>query len=310
MNKIEKCSNSQIGRVVVHHGDVEKRIYKDEINSYLENGWKIGVSDKHRKANSETHKGKTAWNKGKSPSQETKDKISHSLTGNIPWNKGLTKETDDRIKKYSKPHTEESKKLMSERKKGRKHSDETKEKISKNRKGKYLGFRDPEIGKKISTSKLNHPVSEETRTKISLSKSGKKMPYDIKISKLEKEYHTKKKNNSFNISNPEKQLLEQLILENPGKTILTQYKDRDRYPFYCDFYIVEDDLFIELNAHWTHGGKPYDPNDLWCQEKLQDWIDKSKQSKFYEVAINTWTVRDVEKRKCAEENKLNYKTIY
>ena len=26
-------------------------------------------------------------------------------------------------------------------------------------------------------------------------------------------------------------------------------------------YIKEDDLFIELNNHWTHGGHPFDPNN-------------------------------------------------
>ena len=93
------------------------------------------------------------------------------------------------------------------------------------------------------------------------------------------------------------------------KTILRRYKE-ERYPFYCDFYIVEDDLFIELNAHWTHGGKPFDPDDIQCQEKLKIWQEKAKQSKFYENAIKTWTERDVKKQKIAKENHLNYKVIY
>ena len=29
-----------------------------------------------------------------------------------------------------------------------------------------------------------------------------------------------------------------------------------RYPYYCDFYIPSEDLFIELNAHPSHGSKP------------------------------------------------------
>ena len=87
------------------------------------------------------------------------------------------------------------------------------------------------------------------------------------------------------------------------------YKE-DRYPFYCDFYIVEDDLFIELNTHWTHGGKPYDPDDKECQEQLATWEEKAKTSQFYANAIKTWTERDVEKRRVAKENNLNYKVIY
>ncbi len=56
-------------------------------------------------------------------SEETKFKLSKSLLGKIPWNKGKTKEKDDRILKYSK-------KL-----KGLKRSEETKIKISKSKIG-------------------------------------------------------------------------------------------------------------------------------------------------------------------------------
>lgn len=66
--------------------------------------------------------------------------------------------------------------------------------------------------------------------------------------KLTKDYITRKKNNSFNKSKVEEDLYTQLLIENKDKTIYRQYKD-DRYPYYCDFYILEDDLFIELNNH-------------------------------------------------------------
>ena len=33
---------------------------------------------------------------------------------------------------------------------------------------------------------------------------------------------------------------------------------------------------------------------------------KSKHTKYYDNAIETWTVRDVKKRQCAEKNHLNY----
>ena len=101
-----------------------------------------------------------------------------------------------------------------------------------------------------------------------------------------------------------------MLKENRTKTIYRNYKDSERYPFYCDFYIKEDDLFIELNAHWTHGGKPYDPNDEECQNQLIEWQEKAKTSQFYKNAIETWTVRDVKKLQCAQKNKLNYKVIY
>ncbi len=41
-----------------------------------------------------------SWPKGVPRKTETKLKISESLKGNIPWNKGLTKETDERVRRY------------------------------------------------------------------------------------------------------------------------------------------------------------------------------------------------------------------
>ena len=37
---------------------------------------------------------------------------------------------------------------------------------------------------------------------------------------------------------------------------------------------------------------------------------KSKNSPYYLDAIKTWTIRDVNKRKIAKENKLNYLEIF
>ena len=59
---------------------------------------------------------------------------------------------------------------------------------------------------------------------------------------------------------------------------------------------------------WTHGIHPYDPTNKDDQETLQLW--KSKNTKFYENAINTWTIRDVQKRECAKKNGLNYLEIF
>ena len=82
------------------------------------------------------------------------------------------------------------------------------------------------------------------------------------------------------------------------------------YPYRCDFYIVCDNLYIELNAHWTHGGGPFDENDDECKKQLNEWVEKAKTSKFYQKAIEVWTSRDVEKLLCAKKNNLNFITIY
>ena len=276
--KQQKCSETQKGRIVIHKDEIEKRIYSDELQNYLRDGWERGFSKNHCKNNGNSHKGKPSWNKGKSLTKETRKKISNSLKGNIPWNKGLTKETDERVK----------------------NNLETRNKTMVERYG-HLGTNN---GKKF-TQDHKRKIGESNKKIL----TGRKIPKDKLKIKLTKEYITKKLNNSFNTSKVEEEFYKKLLEENKNKTIYRQYKD-ERYPFYCDFYIVEEDLFIELNAHWTHGGKPYNPNDESCQKQLNEWQEKAKTSQYIANAIKTWTIRDVEKQKIAKENNLNYKVIY
>ena len=277
MTKEEKCSISQKNRIVIHKQNEEKRIYKSELDEYLESGWCLGISEAHREQISTCHKGQKAWNKGKHGylSEEARMKLRDACYGRAPWNKGLSKETDERVKVMT-------------------------DKSTANKRKKYgNGFG-------------NNNMDEPHRQKISAALKGRKHPWTdmqaLKI-KLTKEYITKKKNKTFNTSKPEEQFYTKLLEENKTKTIYRQYKD-ERYPFYCDFYIVEDDLFIELNLHRSHGGKPFDPNDPECIEKLATWTLKAKTSQFYANAIQTWTVRDVQKAAVAKKNHLNYKVIY
>lgn len=91
--------------------------------------------------------------------------------------------------------------------------------------------------------------------------------------------------------------------------VIWQYCTDVRYPYYCDFYIKNLDLFIELNFHPSHGGEPFDetnPEHILIKERCinspRTWLD--------ETLINIWTKRDVEKLNCAINNKLNYKVYY
>lgn len=122
---------------------------------------------------------------------------------------------------------------------------------------------------------------------------------------IAKAIQTKRKNNSFNKSKIEIDTLNILKVYYPD--IQYQYKDKERYPFACDFYIPSLDLFIECNYHWTHGGKPFEGTVEDC-EKLNKW--KSKNTKFYNNAIICWTIRDVKKRNTAKQNNLNYIEIW
>ena len=60
-----------------------------------------------------------------------------------------------------------------------------------------------------------------------------------------------------------------------------QYFDKERYPFKCDFYVESEDLFIEVHGNWTHGGRPFDPQDEECQKQLADWKERAKNSDYY-----------------------------
>ena len=116
----------------------------------------------------------------------------------------------------------------------------------------------------------------------------------------QKQQETKRKNHTFNTSIPEKKTYE--LLKEKFSDIMYQYKS-EQYPFMCDFYIPSLNLYVECNYHWTHGGHKYigDKNDI---KQVENW--KSKNSKFYNNAIYTWTVRDVHKRNIAKQNNLNY----
>lgn len=122
-------------------------------------------------------------------------------------------------------------------------------------------------------------------------------------------YLTRKKNGTFNSSSQEEKYYTKLCEIFGDEDVISQYTD-SRYPFNCDFYVKSLDLFIELNFHWTHGGKPFDSNDEDCLIKLTSWKEKAKSSRYFANAIKVWTVRDVEKVNIAHKNNLNLIVLY
>lgn len=200
------------------------------------------VSDKVSIAKTE----KDPWNKGQSLTDEHKANLSNSMKGKTPWNKGLTKETNDSLKNASA-------KLM----------------------GHECFVTDWEAAKK-------------------------------------KEYDTKKRNNSFNSSKPEKDLIKQLVAEYGEGDVIHPYRD-ERYPFNCDVYIVSQDLFIELNGTVEHNGRPYDPTN---PEHVKEAIhiedrarDLGPNSRYWNI-LKWWTETDPKKLETFRRNKLNFRIIY
>lgn len=88
----------------------------------------------------------------------------------------------------------------------------------------------------------------------------------------------------------------------------SQYNNDSRYPYLCDFYDKDRDLFIEVNASWTHGYHWYEvENDV---DTCKKWKVKSKKSEYYANALEVFTKRDVEKRETARVSNLNYVTLW
>ena len=215
-------------------------------------------------------------------SDETRKKMSdHCFT------RGISPE-DDAIRRAKISQTKQSK------------SEEEKQQyalsISNARKGKGVGKAPWNKGK------VGVQVAWNKGKKVNFS------PESIK-QMLDHQYQTKKANNSFNISKQEDECFAKLQEIYGEDNVIRSYRDL-RYPFCCDFYIPSEDLFIEFNRTWTHGGHPFDPTSLDDISTLEKWQEKAKTSNYYKNAIYTWTDLDVRKQETAKRNNLNYQTIY
>ena len=116
-----------------------------------------------------------------------------------------------------------------------------------------------------------------------------------------KMFATKKSKGNLNTSQVEKRIAREL--QGFERECMS-----DEYPYHADFYDSDRNLFIEVNAHWTHGGHWYDTFSAFDTQRLMDW--QAKSSSYIDKAIKTWTVSDVSKRQYARDNKLNYVTFW
>lgn len=262
----------------IHFDKKEIRVSLDLLQKYLDQGWKFGFSWNHCKNSSSAHKGHSPSNKGRTVPEETKRKISETLKRK--YDQGL----EIGFRTYWKSSHDSWCKGLTK---------ETDQRVMN-----------------ISIGKMGHEVSKETRKKLHDSHYGKKIPKDKLEIILSKWYITKKLNNSFNYSKPEQMFYETLLELNKKYTIYRQYKDKERYPFYCDFYIEELDLFIEMNFHWSHGKHPFDKYSSEDISTLNEWLEKSNTSKYFSNSIEVWTKRDVNKRLIAAKNNLNYIELF
>ena len=123
----------------------------------------------------------------------------------------------------------------------------------------------------------------------------------------QKRYETLRRNHTFNTSKIEETIYEKLIDIYGKNDILREYKDKDRYPYRCDFYIKSLDLFIEVQGYYTHGKEPYNPNSIKHQVLVQRYKERYGTNC---QPVTIWTIKDVEKRNKAKENNLKYLEIF
>ena len=85
----------------------------------------------------------------------------------------------------------------------------------------------------------------------------------------------------------------------------------ERYPFHVDFYITSLDIFIEINAHYAHGGHIFGTveTDELVLEQLKQKIKENQKSSAKEI-IRVWTKSDPLKIQTAKDNNLLYLPIW
>jgi hypothetical protein len=158
---------------------------------------------------------------------------------------------------------------------------------------------------------MNLKTDEEKR--LILEKISKK----LRMPEVQKRIiNTKKKNGTCgNRSKSEMRCYE--LLKSKFSDTEHSYIDEKRYPFNCDIYVPELDLFVECHFGIFHYKKPFNPNnkehlkqlnDLKIKEQLK--IKSGQKLTQYTQIIQTWTKRDPLKLKTFIDNKLNYKIFY
>lgn len=172
-----------------------------------------------------------------------------------------------------------------------------------------------------------HPETRDKLSKTNMERYGATNPYGSKQIReqientMQKRYHVK---NAYSIPRVHEKALQNSIVKPDGnhsswETLLEnalvsknikyekQYKD-SRYPFYCDFYLSDADVFVEINGFWMHGQHYFDSTNIDDINKLNLW--KTKPNRIYKSAIYLWTIVDLYKKDIAIKNNLNYIVLW
>lgn len=179
--------------------------------------------------------------------------------------------------------------------------------------GYAYNFQDPAVKERIKNTSLKRygvenpggsEIAQEKARQTKLERYG-----DAYYNNREKARQTLLANENYNTSEFEEFVYKLLLRLN--YEIIRQYKS-DKYPWLCDFYIKELDLYIEIQGFPSHGKKgckvlgPYDKDNPEHQVFLKSWQKKAKTNEWYKSSIRVWTIEDPLKRETAKKNNLNW----
>ena len=149
---------------IAHLG--KKKSYEARLKMSLSKKGKPSIMDgkKHSEESklkmSEAKKGKPSKIKGIKHSEESKLKMSQSLKGRKVWNKGIKMTFSQKQKMFNRHFSDETRRKMSDAKKGKKQSQEIILKRTKNQKGRIMS---EETRRKLSEkAKIRNSIPENT----------------------------------------------------------------------------------------------------------------------------------------------------
>lgn len=149
------------------------------------------------------------------------------------------------------------------------------------------------------------PEIKEKITKQSLEKYGTSNPGNSREARIKANYTMRGNGNGSSCED----MFEQYLIDN-NINYKKQYKS-EKYPFLCDFYLIDSDTYIELNIYWSHNNHYFDSSNKNDIKTLELWKQKAKEGhKQYQNAINVWTNKDLQKRQIAIDNNLNYIVLW
>lgn len=137
-----------------------------------------------------------------------------------------------------------------------------------------------------------------------MAKNKRKFVERTHTEEVNKKRHNTRKSTGWIKNKVEKYFISKLTVD-----FEHNYKS-ELYPYHCDFYLPDYDLYIEINNYWTHGKCFYDENNQADVELMNKWKSRSTtDNDTYARAIRN-RYRDLEKRDCVIKGNLNYVVLW